>query len=62
MPEKKLQGFALMKLKDPERLKDVAARAGRQSWKQRKGHRFTREEAKEAGRKGGLRRWKGKKA
>lgn len=44
------RGFAAM---DPERVRELAARGGRVAHERGTGHRFTSEEAREAGRKGG---------
>lgn len=49
--EKKRRGFAAM---SPETRKEIASRGGRAAHAQGVGHRFTKEEASEAGRKGGL--------
>ncbi len=49
-PEKKKRGFAVM---DPEKRRAIARRGGRAVHDQGKAHRFTHEQAVEAGRKGG---------
>ncbi len=51
--EKKPRGFALL---DPERLREISSAAGKKAHELGKAHRFTSEEAKEAGRKGGAAR------
>lgn len=48
----KLQkGFAVM---DPKRLKEIASLGGKTAHKLQKAHKFSKEQAREAGRKGGL--------
>lgn len=49
--DKKKCGFAVM---DPERRKEVASKGGKAAHANGAGHRFTPEEAKAAGRKGGI--------
>ena len=49
-PAKKRRGFASM---SPERVREIASKGGRAVHAQGKGHRFTHEEAKAAGAKGG---------
>lgn len=49
--QKKLRGFAAM---PKERLREIAHRGGKMAQEKKTGHRFTSEEAKAAGRKGGL--------
>jgi len=44
------RGFAAMV---PEKLKEIAQRGGQKTWSLGKGHIFTPEEAREAGKKGG---------
>lgn len=52
-----LRGFALMKAEDPERFKDVCARAGRRCQKIHGDEvRWTREKAKKWASKGGFAR------
>lgn len=50
------RGFAAM---DPERQRQVASLGGRRAQQLGTAHRFTTEEARDAGRKGGLSRGKG---
>lgn len=50
---KPLRGFAKMKVEDPERFKDVCARAGRRCQKIHVHVRWTREKAKKMSRLGG---------
>jgi general stress protein YciG len=45
------RGFASM---DPQRQREIASQGGREAHLQGKAHQFTSEEAREAGRKGGL--------
>lgn len=59
MKEKKKQGFGSGKI-SKERHKEIASMGGKASQESGKGHRYTSEEAKEAGRKGLIKRW-GKK-
>lgn len=49
------RGFAAM---DPGKRREIASRGGRASHENGRGHEFTKEEAREAGRKGGLARWR----
>jgi len=49
--EKKRRGFAAM---SPEMRKEIASRGGRAAHAAGVGHRFTKDEASAAGRKGGL--------
>jgi general stress protein YciG len=49
-PKKRRRGFAAM---DPERVKAIASRGGVAVHARGTAHRFTNEEAREAGRKGG---------
>ncbi len=49
-PKKKRRGFAAM---DPEKVKAIASRGGVAVHARGTAHRFTAEEAREAGRKGG---------
>lgn len=48
--EKARRGFAAM---SPEQQRDIASRGGRASHESGRGHRFSTEEARAAGRKGG---------
>lgn len=48
---KSKRGFAAM---DPQRQRDIASEGGRAAHEQGKAHKFTPEEAREAGRKGGM--------
>src|SRR5438552_13530517 len=48
---KSTRGFAAM---DPQRQRDIASEGGRAAHEQGKAHKFTPEEAREAGRKGGM--------
>lgn len=50
---KKLKGFAAIKARNPELLLELCRKGGISAHEQGKAHRFTREEAQEAGRKGG---------
>ena len=50
-PGKSTRGFAAM---DPQRQRDIASEGGRAAHEQGKAHKFTPEEAREAGRKGGM--------
>ena len=50
-PVKSTRGFAAM---DPQRQRDIASEGGRAAHEQGKAHKFTPEEAREAGRKGGM--------
>ena len=52
MPEKQARGFATMQ--DRERQREIAAMGGRASHAAGTAHRWSKEEAREAGRKGGL--------
>ena len=47
---KKPQGFATF---PPDKQFEVSSKGGKEAWKQGKAHRWTSEEAKEAGKKGG---------
>jgi general stress protein YciG len=49
-PAKRARGFAAM---DPTQQRRIASEGGRASHESGRGHRFTSEEAREAGRKGG---------
>jgi uncharacterized protein len=49
-----LRGFATMKKVAPERFKAITSEAGKRSQQLGVGHKFTSEEARAAGRKGGL--------
>jgi uncharacterized protein len=51
MTEKEKRGFFTL---DPSKLRELSARGGRAAHKAGTAHEFTREEAVEAGRKGGL--------
>ncbi|MDB5194690.1 MAG: hypothetical protein JWN50_704 [Parcubacteria group bacterium] len=51
---KKPQGFATMKLSNPDRQKEIAAKGGRAAHSRGVAHEFDSAEAKEAGKKGGL--------
>lgn len=48
---KSTRGFAAM---DPQRQRDIASEGGRAAHEQGKAHKFTPDEAREAGRKGGM--------
>jgi general stress protein YciG len=50
-PRRSGRGFAGM---DPERQRSIASEGGRAAHEQGKAHKFTPEEAREAGRKGGM--------
>ena len=50
---KKPQGFASLKLSDPERARELSARGGGEVQRKGSGHSWTPEEAREAGKKGG---------
>jgi len=50
-PGKSTRGFAAM---DPQRQRGIASEGGRAAHEQGKAHKFTPEEAREAGRKGGM--------
>jgi len=50
------RGFASM---DPEKQRDIASRGGKAAHEKGTAHEFTPDEAREAGRKGGLARSKG---
>jgi general stress protein YciG len=50
-PVKSTRGFAAM---DPQRQRDIASEGGRAAHEQGKAHKFTPDEAREAGRKGGM--------
>lgn len=50
-PEKSNRGFAGM---DPRRQREIASEGGRAAHQQGRAHEFTSEEAREAGRKGGM--------
>lgn len=50
MPVKKRRGFAAM---DPEKQRSIASRGGKVAHSSGKAHRFSSEEARIAGRKGG---------
>lgn len=54
--EKKLRGFALIKTRDPERMREIAAAGGKAAVACGKWHRFTTEQAKIAGALGGSRK------
>lgn len=56
--EKSRRGFAAM---SPEQQRRIASEGGRASHESGKGHRFSTEEAREAGRKGGQISRRGKK-
>ena len=43
---------------NPEKVRQIASRGGRAAHEKGTAHQYTREEAKKAGRKGGLLRWK----
>lgn len=55
----KRKGFGLM---DPERQRQLASEGGKEAHRSGRAHEFTSEEAREAGRKGGLARSKNRKA
>lgn len=50
VPEKKKRGFAVL---SPERVREIATAGGNAAQKSGKAHRFSKEEARAAGRKGG---------
>ena len=50
-PVKRARGFAAM---DPEQQRRIASEGGKASHASGRGHRFTTEEARAAGRKGGM--------
>ena len=50
---KRLQGFAVM---DPQRQREIASLGGRTAHSEGRAHRWSSEEAREAGRRGGLAR------
>ena len=50
-PTKRARGFAAM---DPEQQRRIASEGGKASHASGRGHRFTAEEARAAGRKGGM--------
>jgi len=50
-PAKRARGFAAM---DPEQQRRIASEGGKASHASGRGHRFTAEEARAAGRKGGM--------
>lgn len=52
---KHLRGFASM---DPQRLREITSMGGKAAHKAGRAHKFTSEEARAAGRKGGLARRK----
>jgi len=58
---KQLRGFALMKLKDPEKFAQVSRDAGARSQSTGHGYRWNKKDCRKWGRKGGLSRWKWKK-
>lgn len=49
-PPKPRRGFAAL---DPEQLREMARKGGQAAWDKGTAHRWTVEEAKQAGRKGG---------
>lgn len=49
--KKQMKGFAVM---DPQRQREIASEGGRAAHEKGTAHEFTSEEAREAGRKGGL--------
>lgn len=51
MEEKQKRGFAAM---TPERVKEICAKGGKSAHAKGTAHRWTTEQAREAGRKGGL--------
>ena len=53
MSKKSLRGFAAM---DPQRQREIASEGGRAAHEKGTAHEFTSEEAREAGRKGGMAR------
>lgn len=55
MTEKILRGFAKM---DPDKQRELASRGGKAAHAKGSGHEWTAEEARAAGRKGGLARHK----
>lgn len=55
---KQIRGFLRMKLEDPERLRDVCARAGRVLQESTKKCRWNKTQAREMASKGGRARWK----
>lgn len=58
---RQIRGFLRMKLEDPKRLAEVCARAGRVRVKKKKGHLWSKKEAKLMASKGGRARWGVKK-
>lgn len=50
------RGFAAM---DPEERREISSRGGKASHLSGRGHEFSSEEAREAGRRGGEARWRG---
>ncbi len=50
-PPKQLKGFAAM---TPERRREIASKGGRSAQDSGVGHRFTSDEARDAGRRGGI--------
>lgn len=53
MTEKMKRGFAAM---DPQQQREIAAMGGRAAHEYGRAHEFTSEEARKAGRKGGMRK------
>ena len=53
-PIKKYRGFAVIKDRDPEFLSSIAKKGGQAAHEAGTAHEFTQDEAKAAGRKGGL--------
>jgi uncharacterized protein len=48
------RGFAVLKEERPEQLKEIASKGGKAAHVAKTAHEWTTEEAREAGRKGGL--------
>lgn len=53
-PIKQYRGFAVIKDRDPEFLSSIAKKGGQAAHEAGTAHKFTQDEAKAAGRKGGL--------
>jgi general stress protein YciG len=52
--KKSLRGFATLKLKNPQRMMEICAKGGRSAHAKGVAHRWTSEEARIAGKKGGM--------
>ena len=57
-----MRGFATIARTDPERMREIASEGGKQAHIDGTAHQFTSEEAREAGRKGGLARQANRRA